>query len=74
MRIGDDGYVRMVEELMVGDEVRIKHGPLSSFTGVFDYNINDSSRVAILLDTVSYQGRIVIERDLLEKKKTVARA
>lgn len=66
-QIGVDGLVRMGVELKVGDRVRIKDGPLSNFVGVFDYRIDHTSRVAILLTAVSYQPRIVIESESIEK-------
>lgn len=66
-QISEDGFVEMRVELKVGDRVKINDGPLSNFVGVFDHKINSTSRVAILLTAVSYQGRIVIESDFVEK-------
>jgi transcriptional antiterminator RfaH len=68
-RIAEDGYIRMDDDLQPGDEVMIDNGPLRNFVGVFDRKINDTNRVMILLTTVSYQARIVIERELLHVNK-----
>jgi transcription elongation factor/antiterminator RfaH len=68
-QINADGFVQMRDgdELKIGDRVKIKDGALNNFTGVFDYRIDNTDRVAILLTAVSYQPRIVIEREFIEK-------
>jgi transcriptional antiterminator RfaH len=66
-QVGPDGLVRMGDDLKIGDSVKIKGGPLANFVGVFSARMDDRDRVVILLTTVSYQGRIVIEKELLEK-------
>ena len=66
-QIGADGFVQMGDELKIGDRVKIKYGPLNNFIGVFDYRIDNTGRVAILLTAVSYRPRIVIEREFIEK-------
>jgi len=72
-QLDEDGFVKMWDEIRVGDKVRIKCGPLADFVGVFDRRVNETNRVAILLTAVSYQGRIVIERDFLERVSRVER-
>jgi transcriptional antiterminator RfaH len=66
-QIGDDGLVQLGTELKVGDDVKIKDGPLANFVGVFDHQLDHSDRVVILLTAVSYQGRIVIQKECVEK-------
>ena|SRR5438876_3572021 len=66
-QIDADGFVQMRDDLKVGDRVKIKDGALNNFIGVFDYRIDNTDRVAILLTAVSYQPRIVIEREFIEK-------
>lgn len=66
-RIGEDGFVRLDEGLKPGDKVKIKGGPLSNLTGIFDRPVKDTARVMILLEAVSYQNHVVIEKDLVEK-------
>ena len=66
-QIEADGFVQIKDDLKVGDRVKIMDGALNNFIGVFDYRIDNTERVAILLTSVSYQPRIVIEREFLEK-------
>lgn len=66
-QVGSDGFVQIGSELKAGDHVTIKDGPLASFAGVFDHRIDNSQRVVILLTAVRYQGRIVIEREFVER-------
>ena len=67
LRVGQDGFVRLGEEFKRGDKVVISSGPLKDFIGVFDEAANDQTRVSILLTSVSYQSRVVIQRELLKR-------
>jgi transcriptional antiterminator RfaH len=65
-RIGPEGCVEMGEHPFgPGDCVRITVGPLAGWSGIFDYELSDAQRVAILIETLQ-QGRVVIRRDSLE--------
>jgi transcriptional antiterminator RfaH len=66
-RIDENGFVRIGDDLKQGDRVVIKAGPLRDFEGVFERELNDSERISVLLTTISYQGRVVVNRDLLER-------
>ena len=66
-RIDPNGFVQFGEELKQGDRVVIKAGPLRDFEGVFESELNDSERISVLLTTISYQGRVVVNRELLER-------
>lgn len=66
-RIDKDGFVKTGDELNRGDKVIIKAGPLRDFVGVFEQKLKDNERVSVLLTTINYQGRLVVNRDLLEK-------
>jgi transcription elongation factor/antiterminator RfaH len=66
-RLGADGLVRLGEKLKRGDKVVINKGLLRHVEGVFEEELKDHERVSILLTTVSYQNRVVIERELLRK-------
>lgn len=65
-RVDQNGFVEM-DDLKRGDKVVIKAGPLRNFEGIFEHKLNDSERISILLTTISYQGRLVISKDLLQK-------
>lgn len=71
-RIGADGLVQFEDDLKVGDRVKVTQGPLANFSGVFDRNFDGHTRVAILLTSVTYQGRLVVDREHLEKVKSSA--
>jgi transcriptional antiterminator RfaH len=71
-RVDDEGSVKPLEELKTGDKVVIKHGPLKDLVGIFELNISARDRVSILLEGVSYQGRILVERGLIKKEESAA--
>lgn len=66
-RVGEDGFVRLSEELKTGDPVVIKGGPFESLMGVFERELSDRARVEILLTAVHYQGHIIIEKEHVRK-------
>jgi transcriptional antiterminator RfaH len=66
-RILKDGFVRIGEELSLGDQVMVKDGPLSGVIGMLEKKTRGADRVTILLTTVSYQSRVIIERELVKK-------
>jgi|SRR5947209_5293061 len=66
-REGADGLVHMGEGLRPGDKVIVKKGPLRDFIGIFEGYHNDEERVSILLETVTYQNRLVVEREAVRK-------
>lgn len=67
-RIDKDGFVRIGEDLQAGDRVIIKDGPLKDFTGIFEREMNDSSRVKILLNFINYQAYMEIDKDKIKKQ------
>jgi transcription elongation factor/antiterminator RfaH len=66
-RVGEDGLVKLNNELKQGDQVMIESGPLTHLVGVFQHDIKGTDRVAILLTAISYQGRVIIEKGLVKK-------
>jgi len=67
-RMAPDGLIMQQDEFDEGDEVYLKAGPFKGFTGVFDSRLTGTDRVLVLLDTVKFQGRLIIEKDLIEKR------
>ena len=55
------------EEPGVGDEIEVMEGPLKVLRGIFKREISDRERVMILLNYVSYQGQLLIEKKKLKK-------
>jgi transcriptional antiterminator RfaH len=68
-RVEKDGFIKFDDDLMPGDEVMIKDGPLKGFNGVFSRTVKDTDRVMILLKNVSYQASIVLDREQVRKTK-----
>ncbi|HEY0079200.1 MAG TPA: transcription termination/antitermination NusG family protein [Pyrinomonadaceae bacterium] len=62
-----DGFIRIGERLKPGDRVTIKDGPMKNLLGIFEKEMKDSERVSILLTTISFQGRIMLDRSLVER-------
>ena len=68
-----DGFIVLQKyglEPSVGDEIEVAAGPLKGLRGVFQADLSDQDRVLILLNCVSYQGRLLIEKGKLKKVVT----
>ena len=65
-QMGGDGFVK-IDKLNPGDKVIINNGRFQNFYGVFERSLPDSDRVMILLNTVSFQAHVVLERALVKK-------
>ncbi len=66
----EDGLIELLkygEEPELGDEIEVVEGPLKGLKGIFKKELSDADRVLILLNYVSYQGQLVIERKKLKK-------
>ena len=66
-RIDESGFVKANDELKPGDKVVISAGPLRSLIGIFEREIKGSDRISILLTAIEYQGRLVVEKDLVQR-------
>jgi len=55
------------EEPRVGDLIEVAEGPLRGLKGIFKKEIGDKERVMILLNFVSFQGQLLIEKAKLRK-------
>lgn len=66
-RVGEEGYVRLGEEMQPGDAVEIQGGALRGLGGVFKAGLKDQERVRILLTAVKYQSQVTVERRHLRK-------
>lgn len=66
-RMGEDGYISLREELNAGDKVVVTDGPFKNLVGIFERDLKQSERVMIMLSTVNYQGRVVLEREMVKK-------
>lgn len=65
-RIDENGFVKQNDELKPGDKVVISAGPLRNLVGIFEREVKGSDRITILLTAIEFQGRLVVERNLVE--------
>lgn len=70
-RVDDDGFVQLHEELKSGEEVVINDGPLKGISGVFNRAMKDACRVEILLNTITYQASIIVDKEMVQKAAPV---
>ena len=66
-RIDKNGLLQMGDPLQPGDRVKIKSGPWQELVGVVERDLTASERVLILMTSISYQGRLTVEKDLVQK-------
>jgi transcription antitermination factor NusG len=65
-----DGFIELRKyglEPDQGDEIEVAAGPFKGLRGVFKKGLSDQDRVLILLNCVSYQGQLVIEKTKIKK-------
>lgn len=62
-RVDDRYRVVQPSSLTLGQIVRIEEGPLCGVQAVFERELSGSQRVILLLNAVSYQARITIDRE-----------
>lgn len=55
------------EEPEPGDEIVVMEGPLKGLRGIFKRELSEKERVLILLNYVTYQGQLIIEKKKLKK-------
>jgi len=65
-QIGEGGLVNM-QALCPGDRVMLEKGPFKGLEGTVARASADQDYVVVLLSSVSYQGRLMIERAFLKK-------
>ncbi|MDD8031721.1 MAG: transcription termination/antitermination NusG family protein [Acidobacteriota bacterium] len=55
------------EDPCPGDEIIVMEGPLKGLRGIFRKELSDKERVMILLNYVTYQGSLMIEKNKIKK-------
>ena len=60
-------FLKFGEEPSVGDEIEVMEGAMKGLRGIFQKEISEKDRVIILLNYISYQGTLVIEKKKLKK-------
>lgn len=62
-----DGFVKQDLDLKRGDSVRVEGGTFKGLSGIFDRKTKGSTRVMLLLQTVSYQAYVEVEKFQVSK-------
>lgn len=66
-QVGEAGFIKFEEEFRNGDKVMIQSGPFTDLCGTVDGELSDSDRLTLLLSSVSFQGRLMIEKALVRR-------
>lgn len=66
-RVDENNFVRLEEDLKPGDKVGLNGGVLENLVGIFEREMNDAERVMILLETIDFQGHLIVEKHSLQK-------
>lgn len=66
-QLDENGFVKLEDELKAGDKIIITDGPLKNFAGVFARDMNQSERVLVLLNAVTYQNQLMVSRSDIRK-------
>jgi transcriptional antiterminator RfaH len=61
-QIDEAGFVKIGVDLEPGTKVLIQAGQFKGLTGIFEQEASAADRIKILLDCVSFQARVEIER------------
>jgi transcriptional antiterminator RfaH len=56
------GFVKLGDDLEPGAKVLIQAGPFKGLTGIFEREASAADRIRILLDCVSFQASVEVER------------
>ena len=60
----NEGFVTLSpSELIPGQTVRIQEGPFKGLLAVFERELTGTQRVALLLKNVSYNARLIMDRE-----------
>lgn len=66
-QINAEGFVKMDHASCGGGKVIMCDGPFKSLPGTVDRETSDRDHVVVLLSSVSYQGRLLIDKALVKK-------
>lgn len=55
------------KEPKIGDEIEVMEGPLKGLKGIFQKEISGNDRVLILMNYVTYQAKMIVEKKKLRR-------
>jgi len=61
-QIDETGFVKIGADLEPGAKVLIQAGPFKGLTGIFEREVSAADRIKILLDCVSFQASVEVEK------------
>ena len=67
-RVAADGFVKLNDELKLGEKIVITSGVFRGLAGVFERKLKDSERVVILLNTIGYQANLTLDLDQIKRE------
>jgi transcriptional antiterminator RfaH len=65
-QIDEAGFVKIGAGLEPGAKVLIQAGPFKGLTGIFERETSEIDRIKILLDCVSFQARVEVDRQYVK--------
>jgi transcriptional antiterminator RfaH len=65
-RVDEDSCFIRQENFKCGDKVTFSNGVFKNLTGIFEREVKAKNRVILLLETLSYQGRIEVDSELVQ--------
>jgi transcriptional antiterminator RfaH len=65
-QIDATGFVKIGADLEPGAKVLVQAGPFKGLTGIFEREASAADRIKILLDCVSFQARVEVERNYVK--------
>ena len=66
-RVDEDNYVITEEDFEAGDKVIFSNGIFKDLTGIFEREVKAKNRVILLLESLTYQGRIEVDSQLVRR-------
>ncbi|MGB8508765.1 MAG: transcription termination/antitermination NusG family protein [Pyrinomonadaceae bacterium] len=67
LRAEEDGTLTLSEEFEAGSNLMVEEGPLKGFSAIFQKRLNGTSRIMLLLQTVSYQASVIVDSSQVRK-------
>jgi transcriptional antiterminator RfaH len=65
-QIDATGFVKIGADLEPGAKVLIQAGPFKGLTGIFEREASSADRIKILLDCISFEARVEVDRNYVK--------
>lgn len=64
----ENGFIRPSPNLLIGDMIRVRNGPLEGLIGIIDGTMDEKGRVKVLLNFLKEGARVEIPCSFLERQ------